>query len=80
MMKEEEIKDHLMSSNEDFRKLAEEHRQHEGKLLELHNRQHLNEQELLEEVTLKKKKLHLKDQMNTMILRFRDELSHQHTQ
>jgi uncharacterized protein YdcH (DUF465 family) len=79
-MKEEEIKEHLMSSNEGFRRLVEEHRQYEGKLLELHSRQHLTEQEHLEEVNLKKKKLHLKDQMNSMILKFREELSHQHTQ
>lgn len=77
MMKEEEIKEHLMSSSEEFRQLAEEHRQHEGKLLELHNRHHMSEQEHLEEITLKKKKLHLKDQMNSMIQKFRQEMSHQ---
>jgi uncharacterized protein YdcH (DUF465 family) len=78
-MKEDEIKEHLMASNEGFRRLAEEHRLYEGKLLELYGRHHLSEQEHLEEITLKKRKLHLKDQMNSMILKFRDELSHQHT-
>jgi len=77
MMKEEEIKAHLMSSSEDFRRLAEEHHRYEGKLQELHGRQHMSEQEHLEEVTLKKKKLQLKDQMNAMVLKFRNELSHQ---
>jgi uncharacterized protein YdcH (DUF465 family) len=77
MMKEEEIKDHLISSSPDFRRLVEEHRQYEGQLHELHNRHHLTEQDHLEEVQLKKKKLHLKDQMNSMILKFRKELSHQ---
>jgi uncharacterized protein YdcH (DUF465 family) len=79
MMKEEEIKEQLMSSSADFRRLAEEHRQHEGKLQALHTRHHMSEQEHLEEITLKKKKLHLKDQMDSMIRKFRDELSHQHT-
>jgi uncharacterized protein YdcH (DUF465 family) len=79
MMKEEEIKEQLMSSSPDFRRLAEEHRQHEGKLQELHNRHHLSEQDHLEEVTLKKKKLQLKDQMNSMIRKFQDQLSHQHS-
>ena len=68
-----------MSSSADFRRLAEEHHQYEGKLRELQNRHHMSEQDHLEEVTLKKKKLHLKDQMNSLIQKFRDELSHQHT-
>jgi uncharacterized protein YdcH (DUF465 family) len=79
MMKEEEIKDHLMSANPEFRRLVEEHKQYEGKLHELHSRHRLSEQDRIEEVMLKKKKLHLKDQMNSMIQKFRNELSHQHT-
>jgi uncharacterized protein YdcH (DUF465 family) len=79
MMKEEEIKDQLMSSNPEFRRMVEEHRDYEGRLKALHNRHHMTEQEHLEEVQLKKKKLHLKDQMNSMILKFRTELSHQHS-
>ena len=79
MMKEEEIKEHLISSNPEFRRLAEEHKHYEGKLEELQNRHHMTEQDHIEEVQLKKKKLHLKDQMNSMIQKFRNELSHQHT-
>ena len=79
MMKEEEIKEYLMSSNPEYRRLVEEHRQFQNKLEALQHRHHLTEQDHLEEVQLKKKKLHLKDQMNSMILRFRNELSHQHT-
>ena len=79
MMKEEEIKEHLVSANPEFRRLVEEHKQHEGKLEELHSRQHMTEQDHLEEIRLKKKKLHIKDQMNSMVQKFRNELSHQHT-
>jgi len=79
MMKEEEIKEHLISSSPEFRRLVEEHQQHEGRLQELHKRHHLTEHDHLEEIQLKKKKLNLKDQMNSMISRFRDSLSHQHT-
>jgi len=79
MMKEEEIKEHLMSENPDFRRLVEEHKQHEHRLAELHSRHHMTEQDHLEEIQLKKKKLHLKDQMNSMISKFRSELRHQHT-
>ena len=76
-MKEEEIKEHLMSSSPEYRRLAEEHRHYEGKLRELSSRHHLTEHDQVEEVTLKKKKLQLKDQMNSMVQKFRNELSHQ---
>ena len=79
MKKEEEIKEHLISADPEFRRLVEEHKLYEGQLSELHSRQHMTEQDHVEEVRLKKKKLHLKDQMNSMIQKFRNELSHQHT-
>jgi len=78
-MQEEEIKNHLMSSNLEFRRLADEHHQYEGKLQELQTHHYLSEQDLVEEAVLKKKKLHLKDEMNTLIRNFRNELSHQHS-
>ena len=68
-----------MSADPEFRRLVEEHKLYEGKLHDLHNRHHLTEQDRLEETRLKKKKLHLKDQMNSRIQKFRNELSHQHT-
>ena len=79
MMKEEEIKEHLMSSNPEFRRLVEEHKLYEVQLNELQSRHHMTERDHLEEIRLKKKKLQLKDQMNSMIQKFRRELSHQHT-
>jgi uncharacterized protein YdcH (DUF465 family) len=77
MMNEEEIKEQLMSSSADFRRLAEEHQQYDVKLRELLGRPHFSEQDHLEEINIKKKKLQLKDQMNSMVLRFKEELSHQ---
>ena len=79
MMKEEEIKDQLMSSNPEFRRLVEEHRHYEGRLETLKKLHHMTEQDHLDEVQLKKKKLQLKDQMNFIIAKYRDEMSHQHT-
>ncbi len=55
MMKEEEIKEHLMSSSADFRRLAEEHHQHETKLQELLSHSHLSEQDHLEEITSRRR-------------------------
>jgi uncharacterized protein YdcH (DUF465 family) len=79
MMKEEEIKEHLMSADPEFRRLVEEHKLYEGQLHELHTRHHMTEQDQIEETRLKKKKLHLKDQMNSIIQKFRNELTHQNT-
>src|SRR4030095_8842318 len=79
MMKEEEIKEHLMSSSSDFRRLAEEHQQHETKLQELLSHSHLSEQDHLEAMNLKKKKIQQKYQMNSMVLKFKNELNHQPT-
>jgi len=78
-MQEEEIKQQLMSSSPEFRRLVEEHQQFEGKLQELQTHHFLSEQDLIEEATLKKKKLHLKDEMNLLIRNFRNEMSHQHS-
>jgi uncharacterized protein len=79
MMKEEEIKEHLMSANPEFRRLVDEHKQYADKLEQLLGKHYMSEQDRLDEITLKKKKLQLKDQMNSMIQKFRNELSHQHT-
>ena len=79
MMKEEEVKEHLMSEDPEFRRLFDEHRQYESKLRELHDRHHMTDQDHLEEITLKKRKLHLKDKMNSMIQKFRTEPSPQHS-
>lgn len=76
-MQEEEIKQQLMSSSPEFRHLVKEHHEHEGKLQELQSHHFLSEQDLIEEAKLKKKKLHLKDEMNTLIRHYRSELSHQ---
>ena len=78
-MNEEDIKDRLISGNPDFRRLCEKHSQYEGRLHELLTRHHMTEHDQLEQNELKKKKLHLKDQMNAMIAKFRNQLSHQHT-
>ena len=79
MIKEDDIKERLMSENPEFRRLCDEHKQYEGRLHELLAHHHLTDHDHLVEIDLKKKKLHLKDQMNSMISKFRNQLSHQHT-
>jgi len=71
MTNEDEIRDYLLSSDPDFRRMVEEHRSYETQLEELSDRGHVTDQEQLEEVNLKKKKLYLKDQMSRRIQEYR---------
>ena len=67
----EELKAHLMATNEDFRKLAQQHSDYARKLDSLESQLHLTDQEQLEETRLKKLKLRLKDQMEAIISQYR---------
>lgn len=64
---QEELKAHLMATNEEFRRLSDEHSLYHKQLEKLEAKSHLTEQEQMEEVRLKKLKLHLKDQMTKMM-------------
>lgn len=59
-------KDQLIASHEEFRKLAHEHTQYEQRLDSLIHKRFLTDDEKLEEVRLKKLKLRLKDQMQSI--------------
>ena len=64
-------KDQLLASHDEFRKLAQEHTQYAERLESLTQKRYLTEDEKLEEVRLKKLKLRLKDQMESIERRFR---------
>ena len=59
-------KDQLLASNEEFRKLAQEHTQYAQRLDSLTIKRYLTDDEKLEEIRLKKLKLRLKDQMESI--------------
>lgn len=63
----EEMKQRLLQSNDEFRQLASKHHDLDERIHNLATRPYLSEPEQLEEATLKKKKLHLKDQMESML-------------
>ena len=67
----EEMKKQLLESNDEFRQLATQHHDLDERIHSLATRQYLSEPEQLEEVTLKKRKLHLKDQMENIARRHR---------
>jgi uncharacterized protein YdcH (DUF465 family) len=63
----QEVKNFLLQSDQQFRTLAEQHHQLDDRLHQLIEKHYLSDTEQLEEVTLKKKKLALKDQMETIV-------------
>jgi uncharacterized protein YdcH (DUF465 family) len=67
----EELKRQLLQNDEEFRQLASQHHALDEKLHSLTARHYLTEFEQLEEVNLKKRKLQLKDQMETIMRRHR---------
>jgi uncharacterized protein YdcH (DUF465 family) len=63
------LKEQLIAVDPEFRELAREHGRYEQRLSELSSLQYPSDEEQLEEVTLKKKKLAVKDQMQAIILK-----------
>ncbi len=66
-----QVRDMLMSSNEEFRRMAQEHAQYSQRLDSLSTKRFLSEDEKIEEVRLKKLKLRLKDQMELLERQFK---------
>jgi uncharacterized protein len=61
----------LLSSHEEFQKLAQEHLQYSTRLDSLTQKRYLSDDEKLEEIRLKKLKLRLKDQMQSIERQYR---------
>ena len=69
-------RDQLLTEHEEFRKLAQEHTQYSQRLDLLTEKRYLSEDEKLEEVRLKKLKLRLKDQMESIERQYREAIQH----
>lgn len=69
----DELKAHLMATDEEFQRLATQHCQYKKQLEALSSRPYLTPEEQVEETRLKKLKLRLKDQMQEIMDRYRHE-------
>ena len=66
----------LLQTDEEFHHLAAQHHELEDRLQQLVCKSHLSDHEQIEETTLKKRKLHLKDRMEAILREHRQK--HQH--
>ena len=67
----QDLKQVLLQTDQEFNQLAAKHHELEGRLRELTTKSYLSEPEQVEEVTLKKRKLQLKDRMEDIMRRHR---------
>ena len=67
----QELKELLLKTDEEFRQLATQHHELDDRLHELSAKSYLSEPEQVEEITLKKRKLQLKDRMEDILRRHR---------
>jgi len=68
-----DIREVLLSSDAEFRRLFIEHCRYEAQLEQLQKQTYLNKEDLLQEVELKKLKLRVKDRMEQMVVRYLSE-------
>lgn len=71
----QDLRNTLMASNAEFQRLAEQHSQCDSQLEQLHKQPYLSSEDLILEVTLKKIKLRIKDQMEQLVARHRRDVS-----
>ena len=63
------IRTHLVANDPEYQRLSEQHSHYAALLDQLVSKRYLTEQEQLEETRLKKLKLRLKDEMETLVQR-----------
>jgi uncharacterized protein YdcH (DUF465 family) len=69
-------RDILLESDADYRRLVEQHSRYEAELQKLSATPYLSSEDLLEEIKLKKMKLHCKDEMERIAARIQRARAH----
>ena len=72
----QDLKAMLLQTDSEFHQLASQHHELDDRLHELTLKPYLSEPEQVEEVTLKKRKLALKDRMESILRQHREEQPH----
>ena len=67
----------LLQTDDEFRELAAKHHELEDRLTELSHKPYLSEPEQVEQATIKKRKLQLKDRMEDILRRFSGQNGHE---
>ncbi len=65
------LKEYLYNHDSHYRELASEHQKYEERLSQLCSLVHPSDEELVEETVIKKKKLYVKDQMETIASKYK---------
>jgi len=68
---DDDLKAHLLATNEHFRTLAEQHARLKKQVEAIESKPHVTSTDEIEEQRLKKLKLHVKDQMNEVMAQYR---------
>lgn len=67
MAETQDLKHLLLETNDEYRRLATKHHELDDRLHELSSKHYLSDTEQIEEVSLKKRKLQLKDRMEEIV-------------
>lgn len=67
----QDLKNLLIETNDEFRQLASKHHSLDDRLHELEAKHYLSDAEQFEEISIKKRKLQVKDQMELMLQQYR---------
>jgi hypothetical protein len=76
MAETQDLKALLLETNDEYRRLASQHHELDERLVRLESQHYLSHDQQLEEVTLKKRKLHLKDKMEAILRDYRQGHAH----
>lgn len=68
---DDDLKAHLLATNEHFRTLAEQHAHLKKQIADIESKPRLTPADEVEEQRLKKLKLHVKDQMNEIMAQYK---------
>ena len=72
MRSSDPLRESLLEQDQEFRQLSIQHQELDNRISELSRQLYRTDTEELEKATLKKRKLQLKDQMETMLRRHRE--------